>query len=114
MGSAEAFKCFAGEMNGKSGNINNVCSHLYPPGTRVPGSELICIFDSDQVASKEFFMKTVPLFDGGMHANLTCLQTAVLHHTSHANAAMPVYDVVEQSLPLSTVYTGQSQCITSI
>ena len=53
-------------MNGKSGNINNCCSHLYPPGTRVPGNELICIFDSDQVASKEFFMKTVPLFDGGM------------------------------------------------
>lgn len=56
----------AGEMNGKSGNINNVCAHLYPPGTRVPGSELVCVFDSDQVASKEFFMKTVPLFDGGM------------------------------------------------
>lgn len=53
-------------MNGKSGNINNVCAHLYPPGTRVPGSELICVFDADQVASKEFFMKTVPLFDGGM------------------------------------------------
>lgn len=52
-------------MNGKSGNINNVCSQLYPPGTRVPGSELICVFDADQVASKEFFMKTVPMFDGG-------------------------------------------------
>ena len=52
-------------MNGKSGNINNVCSQLYPPGTRVPGSELICVFDADQVASKEFFMKTIPMFDGG-------------------------------------------------
>ena len=38
-----------GEMNGKSGNINNVCSQLYPPGTVVPGNELICIFDADQV-----------------------------------------------------------------
>ena len=55
----------AGEMNGKSGNVNNVCSQMYPPGTRVPGSELICVFDADQVASKEFFMKTVPMFDGG-------------------------------------------------
>lgn len=36
-------------MNGKSGNINNVCSQLYPPGTVVPGNELICIFDADQV-----------------------------------------------------------------
>ena len=52
-------------MNGKSGNINNVCSQMYPPGTRVPGSELICVFDADQVASKEFFMKTIPMFDGG-------------------------------------------------
>ena len=39
----------AGEMNGKSGNINNVCLQLYPPGTVVPGNELICIFDADQV-----------------------------------------------------------------
>ena len=38
-----------GEMNGKSGNINNVCSQLYPPGTVVPGNELLCIFDADQV-----------------------------------------------------------------
>ncbi len=38
-----------GEMNGKSGNINNVCSQLYPPGTVVPGNELMCIFDADQV-----------------------------------------------------------------
>lgn len=59
-------KRVAGEMNGKSGNINNVCSQMYPPGTRVPGSELICVFDADQVASKEFFMKTIPMFDGGM------------------------------------------------
>ena len=40
-----------GEMNGKSGNINNVCSQLYPPGTVVPGNELICIFDADQACS---------------------------------------------------------------
>ena len=40
-----------GEMNGKSGNINNVCSQLYPPGTVVPGNELICIFDADQVCT---------------------------------------------------------------
>ena len=59
-------------MNGKSGNINNVCSQMYPPGTRVPGSELICVFDADQVASKEFFMKTIPMFDGGMFILAVC------------------------------------------
>ncbi len=40
-----------GEMNGKSGNINNVCSQLYPLGSIVPGHELICIFDADQARS---------------------------------------------------------------
>ena len=54
-----------GEMNGKSGNLNNVCSQLYPPGVPIPGSELICIFDADQIAKKHFFLAMVPLFDGG-------------------------------------------------
>ena len=39
----------AGEMNGKSGNLNNVCSQLYPKGTPIPSTELLCIFDADQV-----------------------------------------------------------------
>ena len=38
-----------GEMNGKSGNLNNVCSQIYPPGLPIPGNEIICIFDADQV-----------------------------------------------------------------
>ena len=38
-----------GEMNGKSGNLNNACSQLYPKGTPVPSNELLCIFDADQV-----------------------------------------------------------------
>ena len=51
----------AGEMNGKSGNINNVCSQLYPPGTVVPGNELICIFDADQVGlSQTHYQPSMP------------------------------------------------------
>lgn len=51
---------------GKSGNINNVLKQLYGASEgRVPGRELVCVFDADQVASREFFLKTVPLFDGG-------------------------------------------------
>jgi len=38
-----------GEMNGKSGNINNCVSQIYPRGTSVPGNELVCVFDADQV-----------------------------------------------------------------
>ena len=79
----------AGEINGKSGNINNLLAQLYgggvPPGLApdtkqkvgdqavttaasrpsIPGTELICIFDADQVASSEFFTQTLHLFDGG-------------------------------------------------
>ena len=44
-----------GEMNGKSGNINNCVSQIYPRGTSVPGNELVCVFDADQV-SPIFFL----------------------------------------------------------
>ena len=40
-----------GEMNGKSGNLNNVCAQMYPKGTFVPGTELVAVFDADQVCS---------------------------------------------------------------
>jgi hypothetical protein len=36
-------------MNGKSGNINNCCSQIYPKGTKIPTNEVVCIFDADQV-----------------------------------------------------------------
>ena len=38
-----------GEMNGKSANLNNCLSYLYPAGTTIPANELVCIFDADQV-----------------------------------------------------------------
>jgi endoglucanase len=31
----------------------------------IPGNELMCIFDADQVARKVFFLRTLPLFDAG-------------------------------------------------
>ena len=49
-----------GEMNGKSGNINNVCAQLYPKGTVVPGNELICIFDADQAGAATLHAHIVP------------------------------------------------------
>ena len=54
-----------GEMNGKSANLNNCMAHVYPGGCDIPPSELVCIFDADQVANPDFFLKTVPLFDAG-------------------------------------------------
>ena len=39
----------AGEMNGKSSNLNNCLSQIYPPGIPIPPNELVCIFDADQV-----------------------------------------------------------------
>ena len=60
-----------GEMNGKSGNMNNCLGQIYPKEHRIPGNELVCVFDADQVAKKDFFLKTLPFFDaGGLHGLL--------------------------------------------
>ena len=55
----------AGEMNGKSANLNNCLAHVYPSDLAMPPHELVCIFDADQVANADFFLKTLPLFDAG-------------------------------------------------
>ena len=31
----------------------------------IPLTEVICVFDADQVPNADFFLKTVPLLDGG-------------------------------------------------
>ena len=54
-----------GEMNGKSANLNNCMRQIYPEGVPIPLNEMVCIFDADQVANPDFFLKTVPLFDAG-------------------------------------------------
>ena len=54
-----------GEMNGKSGNLNNCLRQLYPEEYDIPLNEVACVFDADQTALKEFFVKTLPLFDAG-------------------------------------------------
>ena len=40
-----------GETNGKSGNLNNAISQIYPEGIPIPGNEVLAIFDADQVPS---------------------------------------------------------------
>ena len=55
----------AGEMNGKSGNMNNALNQIYPKEYAIPGNELVCVFDADQVAKRDFFLKTLPYFDAG-------------------------------------------------
>ncbi|KAK9785110.1 hypothetical protein WJX73_006875 [Symbiochloris irregularis] len=55
----------SGEVNGKSGNLNNCLSQIYPAGMAIPAHEVVCIFDADQVANADFFLKTLYLFDGG-------------------------------------------------
>lgn len=56
-----------GEMNGKSGNMNNALNQIYPKEYAIPGNELVCVFDADQVAKRDFFLKTLPYFDAGKH-----------------------------------------------
>ena len=39
----------SGEINGKSGNLNNACRQIYPDGCSIPAIEVICVMDADQV-----------------------------------------------------------------
>lgn len=36
-------------MNGKSANINNAAKQIYPAGHDIPLTEVLCVFDADQV-----------------------------------------------------------------
>lgn len=55
----------SGEINGKSGNLNNACRQIYPDGCAIPATEVICVMDADQVADPTFFLKMLPMMDGG-------------------------------------------------
>ena len=50
----------AGELNGKAGNLNDALVRLYPPGTPVPHTDVVALFDCDQVADPAFFERTLP------------------------------------------------------
>lgn len=41
------------ETNGKSGNLNNALSQIYPEGVRIPLHEIVCIMDADQVSASK-------------------------------------------------------------
>ena len=45
-----------GEMNGKSGNLNNVLTQLYGD-LPIPGNEILCILDADMVSLSQFKCK---------------------------------------------------------
>ncbi|KAL4426135.1 hypothetical protein ABPG77_002721 [Micractinium sp. CCAP 211/92] len=59
-----------GEMNGKSANINNAAKQIYPEGHAIPLTEVLCVFDADQVPNADFFLKMVPLLDGGQDVGM--------------------------------------------
>ena len=73
-----------GEMNGKSGNLNNCLQQLYPDEYDIPLNEVACVFDADQTALKEFFVKTLPLFDAGDDVGMV-LSPQVILHCCHFN-----------------------------
>ena len=41
----------ADESNGKSGNLNNALTQIYPDGIKIPPHEIVCVMDADQVRS---------------------------------------------------------------
>ena len=94
-----------GEMNGKSANLNNCLKQIYPDGVPIPGTELVCIFDADQVANVDFFCKMLPKFDAGerlwpVQPRHTCVGLAELWQLwhwgvlLHCHLSMPVLAVL--------------------
>jgi cellulose synthase/poly-beta-1,6-N-acetylglucosamine synthase-like glycosyltransferase len=47
----------AGEINGKSNNLNNCLHLLYPKGITIPNSEVLVVLDADMVPTQNFFTK---------------------------------------------------------
>ena len=82
-----------GEMNGKSGNLNNALAQIYPKEYAIPGNEVVCVFDADQVAKRDFFLKTLPYFDAGTQPSL-CLSACCIFAQNVAiwlyRSALPV------------------------
>ena len=56
--------CIAGEVNGKAGNLNNLLEQLYPLAGAAPETDLVAVFDCDQVCERDFLLQTLPLLKG--------------------------------------------------
>ena len=53
-----------GEVNGKSGNLNNAMKIIYKTRGhegKLEADDVLAIFDCDQVCNKDFFVQTLPL-----------------------------------------------------
>ena len=53
-----------GEINGKSGNLNNALNNIIYSGYQnrpadIPATELVVVFDADMACKKEFFLKVL-------------------------------------------------------
>jgi cellulose synthase/poly-beta-1,6-N-acetylglucosamine synthase-like glycosyltransferase len=115
----------AGEMNGKSGNLNNCLNQLYPKEYRIPGNEIICVFDADQVAKKDFFLKTLPYFDAGDDVGMVlspqCFHNLNLHEDifNHSNIhfweyMQPGYDALGFISCTGTNFLVRAQAIQEV
>ncbi|KAK9814697.1 hypothetical protein WJX72_010067 [[Myrmecia] bisecta] len=54
--------------NGKSANMNNCIAQIYqnlPMGKPIPRTEVVAVFDADQRAHADFYLRLMPYFDGG-------------------------------------------------
>ncbi|KAK9837911.1 hypothetical protein WJX74_007544 [Apatococcus lobatus] len=111
-----------GEVNGKSGNLNNCLKQLYPEDYYIPQTELVAVFDADQMANKDFFIKTVPYFDAGSDVGMIVSPQA-FHNThphsdifNHSNIhfweyAQPGYDTFGFVSCTGTNFLARSQAL---
>lgn len=53
----------ADEVNGKAGNLNSALRIIFPAGSKPSHTDVVAVFDCDQVCDSKFFVRTLPLLD---------------------------------------------------
>jgi hypothetical protein len=89
----------AGEINGKSNNLNNCLQHLYPKGTTIPNSEVVVVLDADMVPNQSFFLKVLEVMQVGTLARACTRAAHEVPAASLTNSLAWVLLTVRQSLP---------------
>ena len=74
-----------GEMNGKSANLNNCMKQIYPGNCPIPPTEIVCVFDADQVANPDFYLRMVWKFDAGDDVGMVLSPQAFYNLHQHSD-----------------------------
>lgn len=70
---------YAGEVNGKAGNVNNAMRVIYKDA-QLSADDVLAIFDCDQVCNADFFVNTLPLMAESGDISMVCCMRMLHAH----------------------------------